>query len=249
MTAQHPGADPDTDAMWAPALARGLIRHDAQRSMRCCDGYIDLLDPSPTVPAITQRARRSIMIAALGLQGLPMSAERERASAALRLGGEQRVLDVACGSGKFTGVIEGKLAGDGFVIGLDSSLPMIERAVSHRILPRAVYLRADPLSLPFDDCAFDAVCCFAALHAVPEPIGVLREMVRVLAPRGRIVVLAGYGRESSTVRTALALGATLCGVRLFDRTTVPAFLAAAGLTGIDQQLRGISQFVTALRPE
>jgi hypothetical protein len=74
-------------------------------------------------------------------------------------------------------------------------------------------------------------------------------MVRVLAPRGRIVVLAGYGRESSTVRTALALGATLCGVRLFDRTTVPAFLAAAGLTGIDQQLRGISQFVTALRPE
>jgi hypothetical protein len=46
----------------------------------------------------------------------------------------------------------------------------------------------------------------------------------------------------------LELGAAICGVRVFDRTTVPAFLAAAGLTDIDQQLRGISQFVIARRP-
>jgi hypothetical protein len=38
-------------------------------------------------------------------------------------------------------------------------------------------------------------------------------------------------------------------VRVFDRSTVPAFFAAAGLVGIDQQLRGISQFVVARRPE
>ncbi|WP_368681171.1 hypothetical protein R1X32_49180 [Rhodococcus opacus] len=36
---------------------------------------------------------------------------------------------------------------------------------------------------------------------------------------------------------------------VFDRTTVPAFLAAvaAGLIDVDQQLRGISQFVTGRR--
>jgi hypothetical protein len=50
------------------------------------------------------------------------------------------------------------------------------------------------------------------------------------------------------VRKVIAVGATICGVRVFDRTTVPAFFAAAGLTDIDQQLRGISQFVTARRP-
>jgi SAM-dependent methyltransferase len=262
MTAQQPGADPDVDAMWSAALARGLIRHDALRSIRICDGYTDLLGEnlrvrptltqramqSPTVAAIYERACRPIMMAALNLHGLSMSAERERAAAALHFVGEQRVLHVACGPGDLTSFIADKLDGDGFVIGLDNSLRMIERAVGDNSLPRAVYMRAEALSPPFDDGAFDAVCCFA-LHLVPEPIGVLREMVRVLAPGGRIAVLTSYGRESVSVRKAIAVGATICGVRVFDRTTVPAFFAAAGLTDIDQQLRGISQFVTARRPD
>jgi hypothetical protein len=58
-----------------------------------------------------------------------------------------------------------------------------------------------------------------------------------------------YGRESFLVRKGLELGATICGIRVFDRTTVPTFFAAAGLVDIEQQLRGISQFVVARRPE
>jgi SAM-dependent methyltransferase len=263
MTTQQTGVDPDSDAPWSAALARGLIRHDALRSIRICDGYIDLLGPSPparrtlvqrvmrspTVASIYERAWRPIMMGALCLHGLSIPTERERVSAALHLGGERRVLDVACGPGNFTSFFAGKLAGDGFVIGLDNSLPMIERAVADNSDARAVYMHADALSLPFDDGAFDAVCCFAALHLVPEPIGVLREMVRVLAPRGRMVILTSYGGESFLMRKGIALGATFCGVRVFDRTTIPAFSDAAGLIDIDQQLRGISQFVTARRPE
>jgi ubiquinone/menaquinone biosynthesis C-methylase UbiE len=263
MTAHLPGADPDIDdAMWSPALARGLIRHDALRSIRCSDGYIDLLGPtvrarrsladranqSSMVAAIYERIWRPIMTAALSMHGLNIAAERERAAAALHLDGGQRVLDVACGQGDSTSFFAKKLAGDGFVIGLDSSLPMMERAVGDNSHARAVYMRADALSLPFDDGAFDAVCCLAALHLVPEPFGVLREMVRMLAPRGRIAVMTSYGREPFLMRKALELGATMCGVRVFDRTTIPAFLAAAGLIDIDQQLRGIAQLVTARRP-
>ena len=74
-------------------------------------------------------------------------------------------------------------------------------------------------------------------------------MIRVLSPGGRIAVMTTYGRESLLVRKALELGAEMCGVRVFDRTTIPAFFAAAGLTDIEQQLGGISQFVTARRPE
>ena len=77
----------------------------------------------------------------------------------------------------------------------------------------------------------------------------LHEMIRVLSPGGRIAVMTTYGRESLLLRKGLELGAEMCGVRVFDRTTVSAFFAAAGLTDIDQQLRGISQFVTARRPE
>jgi hypothetical protein len=61
--------------------------------------------------------------------------------------------------------------------------------------------------------------------------------------------MTSYGRESLLVRKGLELGAAMCGVRVFDRTTIPAFFAAAGLLDIDQQLRGISQFVVARRPE
>lgn len=264
MAAQNqPGVGTDSDAMWTPALARGLIREDMVRSMRCCDGYTDLLGPSilarrtlaqrvmqsPTVAAIYERLWRPIMIAAMSLHGMSIDAERERASVALRLSGQQRILDVACGPGNFTSFFAGQLSGNGFVIGLDSSVAMMKRAVRDNSRDRAAYMRADALDLPFNDGAFDVVCCFAALHLVPEPMAMLHEMARVLAPGGRIAVMTTYGRESLLLRKGLELGAAICGVRVFDRSTVPAFFAAEGLTAIDQQLRGISQFVIAHRPE
>ncbi len=262
MTAQQPGAEPHPDAMW-PALARGLLRDDAPQSVRYCEGYTDLLGPSgsthrslaqramhsPILAAIYERIWRPIMVAIMRLHGVSITAEREKAAAALHLGGQQRVLDVACGPGSFTGFFADRLSGDGFVIGLDNSVAMVERAVRDNSGARAVYLRADARSLPFRDCAFDVVCCFAALHLVHEPMAVLDEMVRVLAPGGRIAIMTTYGRESFLVRKGLELGAAICGVRVFDRATVPTFLAAAGLTEVDQKLHGVSQFVTARRPD
>ncbi|SEE87215.1 Methyltransferase domain-containing protein [Rhodococcus jostii] len=248
--------------MWSTALARGLIREDALRSTRYSDtGYIDLLESHPptrrtiaqramtnrTVAAVYERLWRPVVVAALSLHGLSIAEERERAAAAMELDGGQRVLDVACGPGNFTSFFADRLVGDGFVIGVDNSPAMLERAVRDNSRTRAVYLHADAVSLPFDDRTFDAVCCFAALYLVAEPCAVLREMVRVLAPGGRIAVTTSYGRESLFLRKGLELGAALCGARVFDRTTVPAFLAAAGLIDVEQQLRGISQFVTARR--
>jgi len=262
MTVERSGAETEADAVWVPALARGLIRHDALRSMRYCDGYTDLLGRSsparrslaqramnsPAVAAIYQHIWRPIMVAALSLHGISIDAERERASAALCLKGQQRVLDVACGPGNFTGFFAKQLAGDGFVVGLDNSVPMMERAARDNACSHAVYMRGDALDLPFNDRAFDAVSCFAALHLMPEPLAVLHEMVRVLSPGGRIAVMTTYGRESFLLRKGLELGATICGVRVFDRSTVPTFFTAAGLIDIEQDLRGISQFVVARRP-
>jgi ubiquinone/menaquinone biosynthesis C-methylase UbiE len=247
--------------MWSTALARGLIRDNTPRAVDYRDaGFIDLLDAPRRMPAQRtmiskrvaanyERVRRPIMTAVLGMHGLSMSAERERASRALHLGGEQRVLDVACGPGTFTSYFADQLTGAGFVVGLDNSTARLLQAIRDNSHPRAVYMRADPHSLDFDDGTFDAVGCFAALCLIPEPMTVLREMVRVLAPGGRIAVLTTYERESGVARKVLELGATICGVRVFDRTTVPAFLAAAGLIDVEQQLRGITQFVTARRAE
>src|SRR4051812_10983066 len=145
MTARRSGVATESDAMWVPALARGLIREDFVRSMRYCDGYTDLLGTtaptrhslaqramnSPSVAAIYQHIWRPIMVAAMSLHGMSISAERERAAAALHLGGQQRVLDVACGPGNFTSFFADQLCGDGFVIGLDNSMPMMGQA--HRL--------------------------------------------------------------------------------------------------------------------
>lgn len=250
----------DQSGIWSTALARGLIRDELIGAAVYRDGYIDLLNTPPPrhtlaqramtnkrVAAIYERLWRPIEVAALSTHGLSMAAERERASTALHLGGEQRMLDVACGPGNFTNYFATALAGDGFVIGVDNSLQMLQRAVRDNGDKRAVYIRADAHDLPFDDGTFDAVCCFAALYLIPEPMVALGEMVRVLAPGGRIAVMTSYGRESGWARKALELGAMVCGVRVFDRTTVPTFFAAAGLTDVDQQLRGITQFVTARR--
>ena len=240
MTAQQPEADWD-DAMWSPALARGLIRHEALRSLVHCDGYTDLLGPDhPTRLSVAQRVR---------MRGLSVSSNGAEAVAALRLGDGQRVLDVGCGPGEYTSILAKRLTGNGFVIGIDDSNQMLQRAAFTNSHDRVVYMRADTLSLPFDDEAFDTVCCFGAMHLVAEPLGVLREMVRVLAPLGRIAVLTSYGQESPLARKVLALGATMCGVHVFDRTTVPAFFAAAGLADIEQALHGITQLVTAYAPK
>src|SRR5881398_3435152 len=130
MTVQRSGTETRSEAMWAPALARGLIREDVHRLMRYRDGYTDLLGPeapnrrslaqramnSPVVAAIYQHIWRPIMVAAMSLHGMSITAERERASAALHLGGQQRILDVACGPGNFTNFFAVQLTGDGFVI-------------------------------------------------------------------------------------------------------------------------------------
>src|SRR5690349_3902783 len=103
MTAQQPGVDanPDLDAVWSPALARGLIRHDVMRRMCYCNGYTDLLGPvrpgrrslaqramnSAIVAAIYERIWRPIMVGIMSLHGVSIAAERKRACAALQLGG------------------------------------------------------------------------------------------------------------------------------------------------------------------
>ena len=71
-----------------------------------------------------------------------------RAAAALRLEGGQRVLDVACGPGDFTSFSASRLTGDGFVIGVDDSVQMLQRAANHNSHDRVVYMRADTLGLP-----------------------------------------------------------------------------------------------------
>src|SRR6266550_5231346 len=102
----------------------------------------------------------------------------------LRAGGS--ALDVACGSGKLTAELA-KLAEGGRVVGLDFSPRMLE--IARRTHPEIEFLEGDALNLPFDDAIFDASTIAFGLRNLADPILGLREMLRVLKPGGRAVVL------------------------------------------------------------
>jgi|GEM_PF-413695 len=104
----------------------------------------------------------------------------------LRLGADDRVLDVATGAG-FTARALGEIARS--VVGLDLTLRMLQEA--RRIAPggHIRWVTADACALPFGDGVFDVVTVRRAPHHFPDLAGALREMLRVLRPGGRIGIV------------------------------------------------------------
>lgn len=106
-----------------------------------------------------------------------------------------KVLDVACG----TGDMAVELLRQGCsVTGVDLSKEMM--AIAKRKAPQAEYRLADVERLPFGDASFDAVtCAFGVRNFVHLDQG-LGEMLRVLKPGGRMVILELATPDSSLIR-------------------------------------------------
>lgn len=103
----------------------------------------------------------------------------------------ERVLDVACGTGVIARAAARTVGAAGSVTGCDLAPDMIEVA---RTIPadgaEIEWLEADATELPTADGAFDVAICQMGLMFVNDPPAALREMHRVLAPGGRIVISA-----------------------------------------------------------
>jgi len=98
------------------------------------------------------------------------------------------VLDVACGPGLVAAAFA-RVARH--VTGIDLTPAMIERAralASERGLVNVTLQIGDVRPLPYDDGTFSLVVSRFAFHHFPDPGAVLREMARVCAPGGRVVV-------------------------------------------------------------
>lgn len=109
---------------------------------------------------------------------------RTRAVDLARVGPGTRALDVATGTGDLA--IELASRG-GDVVGSDFSEGMLERARAKA--PGLTWEQADALALPYPDDTFDAATVgFGARNFSDLPRGV-REMVRVVKPGGRVVIL------------------------------------------------------------
>ncbi len=100
------------------------------------------------------------------------------------------VVDVACGTGRLSGLLAEAVGPFGRVVGVDLSEAMVARA--RRDYRDVVQLRfevANALALPFEDGAFDAATIAFGLRNLADYETGFRELARVVRPGGRVVCL------------------------------------------------------------
>lgn len=122
----------------------------------------------------------------------------------------ERILDLAAGTGTSSAALA---KGGAEVVACDLSEGMIE--VGRQRHPEIEFVHGNAMDLDFEDGTFDAVTISWGLRNIPDPGLALREMMRVVRPRGRLVVLEFstptsrvcrglYNAYQSTVMPALA---------------------------------------------
>jgi ubiquinone/menaquinone biosynthesis C-methylase UbiE len=97
---------------------------------------------------------------------------------------DQRVLDVACGTGIVARLVKERLGAGGRVVGVDLSPVML--AVARTVAPELEWHEGNAAALPFGDGEFDVVFCQQGLQFMPDKEAAVREMRRVLAPGGKL---------------------------------------------------------------
>ncbi len=99
------------------------------------------------------------------------------------------VLDVACGTGDLS--IELQTNANAKIIGTDFCRPMLAFAAEKNVKENVSipYIEADALSLPFADRSFDAVTIAFGLRNLANWEDGLSELLRILKPSGKLVVL------------------------------------------------------------
>jgi SAM-dependent methyltransferase len=248
------------------ALERALplLEADARPAESAApDGYLDLLGgagPASTgtafdlmntgiVPRIYERYwRPGLGRLAKGVLGPSMKDEHRIARLLLGLTPGDGVLDVACGPGNFTRTFGEAVGADGLAAGLDASRTMLAQAAREPAAPSVVYVRGDAGDLPFRDGSFDAVCCFAALYLIEDPMRAIAEIVRVTAPGGRVALLSSVNRGPAPAGLADAVVRPITGIRVFGRDDLTGALREHGLADVQRHLAGFAQFVSARRP-
>ncbi|WP_208348201.1 class I SAM-dependent methyltransferase [Pseudaestuariivita rosea] len=110
-------------------------------------------------------------------------------SARVLASGAQKMLDVGCGEGRFCRM----MAAQGVAtVGIDPTAELLQAAKAAD--PGGDYKLAGAEALPFDDGSFPLVVSYLTLIDIADARTGLSEMVRVLAPGGRLLIanLTGY---------------------------------------------------------
>jgi ubiquinone/menaquinone biosynthesis C-methylase UbiE len=143
-----------------------------------------------------------------------------------------RVLDVACGPGFLTLAFAEKCRG---VVGVDATeelLGLARREAARRRIENATFVQGDATRLELGEGPFDLASCRAAFHHFPEPARVVREMIRVVKPGGKLLIADMLGSEDPEKATYHDRIETLCDpthTRALPESEFDALFREAGL--------------------
>ena len=111
-----------------------------------------------------------------------------------------RILDVCAGTGDLAILCALRQGGCGTVVGIDMNAEMLAyaRRKQHARTLSIDWLQADAQALPFPSGTFDRVLIGFSTRNLSDVMAGLREMVRVLRPGGRLIILEA-GRPANPV--------------------------------------------------
>jgi SAM-dependent methyltransferase len=139
------------------------------------------------------------------------------------VGGADQVLDVGCGTGVLARAAADRVATEAQVTGLDLNEGML--AVARRLRPQIDWRQGDVTKLRLPDESYDVVMSQFSLMYFPDRGAALKEMWRVLKPRGRLAVAVWGPYERATGYVILTeIAGRRCGQAAADVLTAPFVL-------------------------
>ena len=128
----------------------------------------------------------------------------------------ERVLEIGPGTGYYTFDVAEWIGPDGRVEIFDIQqefLDHVGRRAAECGIGNVYPARGDATALPYEDASIDAVVLTAVLGEIPDPGAALREIRRVLAPGGRLIVGELFGDPHFTTLASLKRQAAGAGLR------------------------------------
>jgi ubiquinone/menaquinone biosynthesis C-methylase UbiE len=110
---------------------------------------------------------------------------------------DERVVDIACGTGLVTFPAAQQVGRNGFVLGTDISDGMVNISrvlADEKNYNNVQFERMDAEELNIMDNSYDAALCALGLMYFPDPVNALKQMHRIVKPGGRAVA-AVWGKR------------------------------------------------------
>ncbi len=154
-----------------------------------------------------------------------------------RARGASRVLDVATGGGH-TALAFASIAQQ--VVAFDLTEPMLRAArgfIRGRAAANVSFVAGDVEAVPFRAASFDTVTCRTAAHHFADPAAAVRQIARVLAPGGTLLLQDILGHDDPDAVAFILEVERRCDpshVRSYRAVEWKAFLRGAGLTVMDE---------------